>query len=162
MRVGSVLSRFARFETVYLRVGLAAGFLTAVSDRFGLWGPYGTPNVAWGDMQRFRAYAAQLNPWFPKEVIPLLGAVVTVAEMTLGIALLVGFHTRRAAQLSGWLLLAFATGMTAGTGIKSALNASVFAASGAAWLLASAQAYPVSIDALQGREPAEPLLEHSL
>jgi hypothetical protein len=113
-------------------------------------------------MQRFRAYAAQLNPWFPKEVIPLLGAVVTVAEMTLGIALLVGFHTRRAAQLSGWLLLAFATGMTAGTGIKSALNASVFAASGAAWLLASAQAYPVSIDALQGREPAEPLLEHSL
>jgi uncharacterized membrane protein YphA (DoxX/SURF4 family) len=162
MSVGSILSRIARYETVYVRLGLAAGFLTAVSDRLGLWGPYGTPNVAWGDMRRFRAYAAQLNPWFPNEVIPLLGAVVTVAEMTLGVVLLVGFRTRRAAQLSGWLLLAFATGMTAGTGIKSALNASVFAASGAAWLLARAQAYPVSIDALQGREPAEPLLEHTL
>jgi hypothetical protein len=26
----------------------AAGFLSAVADRFGLWGPPGAPNVAWG------------------------------------------------------------------------------------------------------------------
>jgi len=37
--------------------------------------------------------------------------------------------------------------MTAGTGIKSALNASVVAFSACAWLLARAEHYPLSLDA---------------
>jgi hypothetical protein len=37
----------------YLRLALAPGFLTSVSDRFGLWGAPGRPNVAWRDFQRF-------------------------------------------------------------------------------------------------------------
>ena len=32
--------------TVYLRIALGAAFLSAVADRVGLWGPFGTPNVA--------------------------------------------------------------------------------------------------------------------
>jgi hypothetical protein len=52
------------------------------------------------------------------------------------------------ALFSGLLLLAFAFGMTLGTGIKSALNASVFSASAGAFLLATRRDYPWSLDAL--------------
>jgi uncharacterized membrane protein YphA (DoxX/SURF4 family) len=150
MGVISAISRLSDYDTVYVRLALATGFLGAVSDRLGLWGPYGTPNVAWGDMPHFLAYAAKLNPWFPQGIVPFVGATVTVIESALGIGLLLGFHTRRAAQLSGWLVLAFGIGMTVGTGFKSALNASVFAFSGGAWLLARAREYPMSLDALRG------------
>ena len=143
-------SRLSGLETVYARVALAAGFLAAVSDRLGFWGPGGTPGVAWGDMQHFLAYTATLNPWFPRWIIPAVGILVTALEIVVGVALLAGFYTRQAARLSGLLILAFAIGMTAGTGIKSALNASVLAASACGWLLARAECYPLSIDALRG------------
>ena len=145
----SLISRLSEYHTVYVRLGLAAGFLSAVTDRLGLWGPYGTPNVAWGDMPHFLMYAAKLNPWFPERVIPFVGAIVTVIESALGISLLLGFYARQAARLSAWLVLAFGVGMTVGTGLKSALNASVFAFSGGAWLLATAREYPLSLDALR-------------
>jgi uncharacterized membrane protein YphA (DoxX/SURF4 family) len=133
-------------QTTFLRLGLAAGFLSAVADRLGIWGPYGRPRVAWGDMPHFLAYVAKLNPWFPSAIIPFVGWLVTIAEIALAVLLLVGWQTRRAARLSGWLLLAFALGMTARTGVKTALDASVFAASGGAFLLATARQYAWSID----------------
>jgi len=34
------------FATAFLRAALAAGFFSAVADRFGLWGPPGTPHAA--------------------------------------------------------------------------------------------------------------------
>jgi hypothetical protein len=68
-KIGSGLRDYA---TLYLRVALAAAFLTSVTDGFGLWGSYGRTNVAWGDMNHFMAYTAKLNPWFPKSVIPAL------------------------------------------------------------------------------------------
>ena len=66
---------------IYVRLALAAGFLTSVSDRLGLWGPSGTANVAWGTFQRFEAYTGQLNPWAPAPLIPPLAWFVTVAEI---------------------------------------------------------------------------------
>ena len=45
----------------FLRIALAAGFLSAVADRFGLWGPPGTPGVAWGNWSEFLDYVAALN-----------------------------------------------------------------------------------------------------
>ncbi len=77
-----------RFPTVFLRVGLAAGFLSAVADRFGIWGPPGKPNVAWGDMGHFLTYAGKINPWFPSTIIPAVGWGATVAEIALGVLLL--------------------------------------------------------------------------
>jgi thiosulfate dehydrogenase (quinone) large subunit len=133
-------------QTVFLRIGLAVGFLSAVADRLGLWGPYGRPNVAWGDMQHFLSYVGKLNPWFPSAIIPAIGWGATIAEIALGILLLIGFQTRWAASLSGYLLLAFALAMTAGTGVKTAFDASVFAASGGAFMLATARRYPWSVD----------------
>jgi uncharacterized membrane protein YphA (DoxX/SURF4 family) len=141
----------SRHPSLYFRIALAAAFLTSVTDRFGIWGPPATMNVAWGDMTHFMAYAALLNPWFPIRVIPVVAWFVTVAETVLALALLLGFHTRMTAQLSGWLLLAFGIGITAGTGIKSALNASVFSAAAGAFLLATSAAYPLSLDSLRRR-----------
>ena len=45
-----------------LRLALAVSFLSAVADRFGLWGQFGS-GAAWGDFERFTAYTAQLL-WF--------------------------------------------------------------------------------------------------
>ena len=139
-------ARLCASATLYLRVALAAAFLSAVADRFGAWGSYGALNVAWGDMTHFMIYAGKLNPWFPKAVIPAVAWFVTGVETLLGATLLLGIETRRASQVSGWLLLAFAIGMTVGTGMKSALNASVFTASAGAFLLASIPEYPLSFD----------------
>lgn len=97
-------------------------------------------------MQHFLPYVAKLNPWFPGAMIPAVGWLVTIAEAVLGILLLIGFQTRWAARLSGWLLLAFALGMTVGTGVKTALDASVFAASAGAFVLATARRYTWSVD----------------
>jgi thiosulfate dehydrogenase (quinone) large subunit len=154
-RLSLIISRYA---SLYLRIALAAAFLTSVTDRFGIWGPPGTMNVAWGDMTHFMAYAAKLNPWFPIRVIPVVAWFVTVAETFLALALLLGFHTRMSAQLGGWLLLAFGIGMTAGTGIKSALNASVFSAAAGAFLLATSAEYPFSFDSLRRREKRDAAL----
>jgi hypothetical protein len=44
------------YVTVFMRFALGASFLSAVADRFGLWGAYVQPHVAWGDFSRFTAY----------------------------------------------------------------------------------------------------------
>src|SRR5262249_41481257 len=146
----------AKYDTIYLRLALAAGFLAGVTDRFGLWGPPGTKNVAWGDFDHFLAYTGTLNPELPAAWIPALGWLVTLAAIALGLALLIGFHAREAAFLSGFLLLAFAVGMIIGTGVKSPLNASVFAASAGALVLARAREYPWSVDRLWPRRLDRP------
>jgi thiosulfate dehydrogenase (quinone) large subunit len=149
--------RLKQFATIFLRIALAAGFLSVVSDRFGLWGPPGKTNVAWGDFGHFLAYAAKLNPELPPSWIPAVSWTVTLAETTFAITLILGFRTRLFALLSGLMLLAFASGMTIGTGIKSALNTSVFSASAGAFLLAAMPEYSWSLDALRKRIPTERL-----
>jgi uncharacterized membrane protein YphA (DoxX/SURF4 family) len=135
---GSKLAARARiFAPPLARVALGAGFLSAVADRFGIWGPPGATNVAWGDFESFVQYAAKINPYLPTPVIPALGWIVTGLEIILGVALIAGVLLRPVAFLSGCLLAAFAFGMTVGTGVKTALDASVPAAAAAAFLLAA-------------------------
>jgi len=146
-------------ETVFLRFGLAVGFLSSVADRLGLWGPqgrHGARTVGWGDMAHFMPAVAAINPWFPGAMIPFVAWAATIAEIVLGVLLLIGFQTRWASRLSGWLLLAFALGMTAGTGVKSVFNASVLAACGGAFMLATAERYAWSVDALRRLSDASP------
>jgi thiosulfate dehydrogenase [quinone] large subunit len=125
-----------RAASIFARVTLGAGFLSAVADRFGLWGAAGARHVAWGDFAHFLEYTRTLNPWLAARWIPALGWLVTTTEIVLGIALIAGVARRLVATLSGALLLAFAIGMTIGTGVKTALDASVFAAAAGAFLLA--------------------------
>ena len=121
----------------FLRVALAAGFLSAVADRFGLWGPAGAPNVAWGAWQPFVDYVAKLNWFAPPASIPILAWASTVAEVVLAIGLLIGWQLRWFALAAGLLLLSFAMTMTLALGVKAPLDFSVFAAAGGAFLLAA-------------------------
>ena len=123
-----------------VRISLGAGFLSAVADRFGGWGPAGTPSVAWGNFGNFIAYTAKLNPWSPVDFVPALAWIATGAETILGVLLVIGLLTRTAALLSGLLTLAFALAMTAVLGVHSPLNYGVFVYCAASLLLASCSA----------------------
>jgi uncharacterized membrane protein YphA (DoxX/SURF4 family) len=89
----NLLDAIRRFVSMLLRLALGVTFLTAVADRFGLCGQFGTPNVAWGDFARFTEYTGQLNPWAPGALIPALAWAATIAELVLGVALLLGLFT---------------------------------------------------------------------
>lgn len=138
-------------SSVVLRVGLGLGFLSAVADRFGLWGTFGQPNVEWGNYSRFLDYTHSLNWYWPAGMIPVLGAVATGAEILFGLLVLVGWHTRVAARLSGLLLIVFATSMTIASGPKSVLNYAVLTGIGGSFLLANCKIFPFSVDELLSR-----------
>ena len=119
----------------YLRLALGAGFLSAVADRFGLWGPNGAPQVAWGDWKHFCAYTTQLNWFLPKALISATAWAATLAEAILGLALLLGCYLRPVALASAALLSLFGIVMVSAIGIKAPLNYSVFSAAAGAMLL---------------------------
>lgn len=54
-------------------------------DRFGLWGAFDEPHVAWGTFARFVAYTGKLNWLLPRAAVPPLAILVTCAETLLGI-----------------------------------------------------------------------------
>ena len=139
------------FSSVFLRCALGLGFLSAVADRLGLWGPFGQPNVEWGNFSRFLEYTQSLNWFVPAKLIPVLGVTATGAETLFGLLLIVGWHTRATALLTSLLLLTFATAMTLALGIKAPLNFAVFTGVGAALLLANCERFPFSLDALRFR-----------
>lgn len=117
---------------LFLRFALAAGFLSAVADRFGLW----REEVSvWGNWKNFLDYTRLINPWFPDSFILPLGVIATGAEVLLAIFLLLGFKTELSAKATGFLLLIFGLSMTFSTGIKGALDYSVFSACAAAFAL---------------------------
>ena len=118
--------RWGSFSSVFLRCALGLGFLSAVADRFGLWGAFGQPNVEWGNFSRFLEYTHTLNWYLPAGMIPPLGVIATGAETLFGLLLLVGWHTRATALLSGLLLLTFGVAMTLALGVKAPLNFAVF------------------------------------
>jgi len=118
-----------------VRLALAAGFLSSVADRFGLWGPPGSPKAAWGNWSNFVKYTAVLNFFLPQRIAPMLAVVVTIAESSLGVLLILRLWKREVAALSAGLLCLFALAMSVALGVKAPLDYSVFAASGAATML---------------------------
>ena len=60
------------FIWVYLRLALGVSFLSAIADRFGLWGLLGKPNAAWGDFSHFIICTAKLNWFMPSATTPAL------------------------------------------------------------------------------------------
>lgn len=119
-----------------MRLALAASFLSAVADRFGLWGPSGTPGVGWGEFAKFLDYTGTLLPFLPPPLVAVAGWAATVAEVVLAAALLAGVQVRLAAIASGLLLLSFAVAMTASLGFEPPLSYSVWTAAAGAFLLA--------------------------
>jgi putative oxidoreductase len=125
-----------RLAIFYARIALGAAFLSAVADRFGLWGKYG----GWKNFANFTSYTAEVNSFMPAFIIPFLAWAATVAELTLGVGLILGLWPRWMALGAAIVLLLFGTAMAISFGIKSPLDYSVFSASAAAALLAVHQA----------------------
>src|SRR5699024_11070976 len=101
-----------KWSSWFLRIALAAGFLSAVADRLGLWGPPGAAGVAWGNWELFLDYVALLNWFVPASLIPALGWIATIAEVVIAVGLLVGWRLRWFSAAAGRLLLLFALAMT--------------------------------------------------
>src|ERR1700754_1496952 len=131
-----------------LRLALGIGFLTTVSDRLGLLGPFGTPNIEWGNWDSFINYTGTLMPFLDKPVVNIMGGIATLLEATIGILLIVGFKTRLVAIGSCGLTLIFALAMTMFLGIKAPINFAVFSTCTGSLLLATMPVYEWSIDNL--------------
>ena len=138
---------------LFARVAIGAISLSAVSDRFGLWGPHGATNVDWGDFAHFTAYTAHVNGFLPPAWAPTLAVLATIAETCLGIALIFGIWTRAAALGSAALFATFGIAMTISFGIKKPLDFSVFTDCAAALLLAAVPSYRWTLDSFFLRGP---------
>ncbi len=130
---------------LFLRFGIAIGFLSAVADRLGLWP---VEISAWGNWDNFLEYTELLNPLIPKMLIPTFGIIATSAEILFGVFLIIGFKTELIAKLSGYLMLIFALAITFSTGIKGAFDYSVFAASAGAFALSTMNEKFLELDLL--------------
>src|SRR5882762_5172772 len=85
---------------LFARFALGASFLSAVADRFGLWGPYGAKNVSWGNFAHFVEYTGAVTSLFPSSLTVSFAWAATVAETLFGILLIAGFKIRMASVFS--------------------------------------------------------------
>ncbi len=134
-----------KLTKLFLRLAISVGFLSAVTDRFGLWNK---EISAWGNWNSFLEYTELINPWVPNSMISAIGIFATTAEIVFALCLLVGFKTELFARLSGILLLIFALSMTFSTGIKGVFDFSVFTASAGAFALSLLKAKYMELDNL--------------
>src|SRR5437867_11823455 len=89
-----------RWAILYARMALGAAFLSGIASRFGLRGK----GVGYGDFAHFMQYTAEVNSFMPAFTIPFLAWAATVAELLLGIALIIGVWSRWVALGSAALL----------------------------------------------------------
>jgi len=83
----SLSHRLVDIATLLLRIAIALAFLSAVADRFGLWGRPGKQGVSWGDLAHFNAYVTKLNWFLPAAVIPAVGWVFDSGRNFVGFGL---------------------------------------------------------------------------
>ncbi|KRD10283.1 DoxX family protein [Flavobacterium sp. Root901] len=120
-----------------LRIILAITMLSAVADRFGLWGAPGSNGVAWGNWENFVLYTQTLNSFASKSTAEILGAIATFFEILLSVLLLFGFKTRIAALGTAALMLLFAFAMAISVSVKAPFDYSVLTSAAAALLLST-------------------------
>jgi uncharacterized membrane protein YphA (DoxX/SURF4 family) len=138
-QIGMGQGNLMRWAGLYARMALGFSFLSAVADRFGLWGANGKEGVAWGDFQHFIQYAGMVNSFLPNRVIPAVAWAATICETAFGVGLVLGIYKRYVAIGSAVLLSLFALAMSVSFGPKAPFDYSVFSASAAALLLFATQ-----------------------
>jgi hypothetical protein len=119
-----------RSVRIALRLSLAAAFLSAVADRFGLWEPFG--QGSWGSMDAFANYAHQLVPFTSGWLLAAIVWAATATEATLAVLLLTGWRPKYVGAATCLVLIVFGTAMAVSLGIESPLSYSVFSAASAA------------------------------
>ncbi|WP_091495395.1 DoxX family membrane protein [Flavobacterium phragmitis] len=120
-----------------LRIVLAITMLSAVADRFGVWGAPGSHQVAWGNWDNFVSYTQTLNPYANQATAEILGGIATFFEVLLSLLLLFGFKTRLAALGTAFLLFFFGFAMAVSISVKAPFDYSVWTSVAAALLLAN-------------------------
>jgi uncharacterized membrane protein YphA (DoxX/SURF4 family) len=119
-----------RIVRIALRLSLAAGFLSAVADRFGWWEPFG--QGTWGSMGPFADYVHQLVPFASGWLLTVIAWAATVTESALGVLLLTGWQPKLVGAGTCLVLIIFGTAMAVSVGMESPLSYSVFSAASAA------------------------------
>ncbi len=116
----------------FLRISLSVGFLSAISDRFGIW----SKDISvWGNWQAFVKYTHTLLPFLSEKQAMIAAIIATFSEIFLGAILLVEYQTSLMAKISGFLILSFGISMALFINIKTPLDYSVFIASAGAFAL---------------------------
>ncbi len=121
-----------RLGILYARLALGSAFLSAVAGRFGLW--HGKFELS--SFREFVRYTGEVNAFMPPSTVPFLAWAATVAEISLGFALICGVRLRWTSMGAALLLALFGSAMAISFGPKSPMDYSVFSASAAAVLLA--------------------------
>lgn len=135
-----------KYVQLFSRLAISSAFLSAVADRIGLWGPFGSKYASWGNWENFLFYSNQLNFFVPDLLKEPLAILATLLEVVFAVLLLIGYKTKTTAKLSGVLLILFAMTMTMAFGIKSTFTYSVWIGAGACFLLANMETYYCSLD----------------
>ncbi|MCJ7932931.1 MAG: DoxX protein [Chryseobacterium sp.] len=125
-----------------LRITLAAGFLSATASRLNLWGRHSS---GW---KNFVHSTAETNSFLPQSFAPSIAAVSTLAELSMGILLLIGYQISKTALCASVLTLLFAIAMGISFGLKEPLDYSVFVFSASSFLLSTFPRYKWSLDQL--------------
>lgn len=120
-----------------LRIVLGITMLSAVADRFGVWGAPGSHAVAWGNWENFVIYTQSLNSFANKATAEVLAGIATFFEVLLSLLLLFGFKTRLAALGTTILMFFFAFAMSVSVSVKAPFDYSVWTSCAAALLLAN-------------------------
>ena len=120
-----------------LRIVLGITMLSAVADRFGVWGAPGSNAVAWGNWENFVIYTQSLNSFANQATAEVLAGIATFFEVLLSLLLLFGFKTRLAALGTAFLMFFFAFAMSVSVSVKAPLDYSVWTSAAAALLLAN-------------------------
>ncbi|MCD2421728.1 DoxX family membrane protein [Niabella pedocola] len=139
-------TRVTTCTQLFLRLAISGAFLSAVADRFGLWGKPGSPRVVWGNWENFLSYSNAVNSFAGPQLNSLLAITATGLEILLPLLLITGYKIRWASIATGVLLCCFAAAMTYSFGIKPSLDYSVWTGAAAAFLLGNFSRYGYSID----------------
>lgn len=135
-----------RIPQLYLRLALGLGFLIPVADRIGWIGSPGQKGVSWGNWENFTVYTNMLLPFLSRQMASAMGMFATIAEILIGLFLIIGYKTRIAAYGGFLLTLIFAICMALFIGIRAPFNYSVFSDSAGSLLLAFIPVYHWSVD----------------
>ncbi len=131
---------------LFLRLALGIGFILPVMDRLGFLGPPGTGKVNWGDWAHFIDYTHSLMPYLSPSMAYILGGLATLAEIVLGICLIIGYKLKYVSLGSAVLTFTFGVCMATSLGIAAPFNYPVFVFTGAGLLLSEYKNFRWSID----------------
>src|ERR1700754_759878 len=137
-----------KIAQLVLRFALGIGFLLPVMDRIGWLGTPASGTAAWGNWSNFVSYTNKLLPFLPPAGASFMGLIATIAEVTFGIALIIGFRTQKAALGAAVLTFIFGLCMALFMGIAAPFKYPVFVFTGASLLLSGLPADTWSIDSL--------------